>query len=169
MVVALQRPGAEVAGLRELPVQAPGILVVDDEEPIRRLLQMVLQRQGFTVWLAADGGQALKLYERYRSQIALVLLDVCMPRLDGFETLAALRKLSPDLPCCFLTGHAGNYSERQLRQQGAARVFAKPFALPELATALWNLVVQSGTQPAEHCGSTASFVRECHHALPSAQ
>jgi CheY-like chemotaxis protein len=163
MVVATRRPAAEVQILLDVPAKAPGILVIDDEEPIRRLLQIVLQRQGFDVWLAADGRQAVKLYDRFRSQIDLVLLDVRMPGLDGSQTLEALRQLNPDLCCCFLTGHAGQYTEQQLRQRGAVRVFAKPFAVAELATALWKVALQSVRPDAELGGSADFFMREFNH------
>jgi CheY-like chemotaxis protein len=154
---------AEVQILLDVPVKAPGVLVVDDEEPIRRLLQIALQRQGFEVWLAADGFQAVKLYGRFRSQIDLVLLDVCMPGLDGPQTLDVLRQLNPDLCCCFLTGHAGQYTGQQLRQRGAVRVFAKPFAVAELATAVWEVAVHGGRPQAELGGSGDFFVREFNH------
>src|SRR5262245_55107189 len=71
---------------------APAILVVDDEPMIRKLLQLQLQQQGFGVLVAADGREALVLYQARRSTIALVLLDVRMPDLDGPQTLAALRQ-----------------------------------------------------------------------------
>jgi len=61
----LARPAAEASGLPTSAAKNPGILVVDGEEPIRRLLPMAFQRQGFEVWLAADGCQALKLYDRF--------------------------------------------------------------------------------------------------------
>lgn len=139
MVIPLVRQVGETEALLDLPTQMPGILVVDDEEPIRQLLDIVLQRQGLHVWLATDGCQALKLYDRFRSQIDLVLLDVRMPGMDGPQTLAALRNRNPDLRCCFLTGFTGEYTEQQLHQQGALRVFTKPFALAPLASALWKL------------------------------
>lgn len=169
MVVALAKPVAKMAGAPASLAQSPGILVVDDEEPIRRLLQLVLQRQGFEVWLAADGSQALKLYDRFRTQIDLVLLDVRMPGLNGPQTLAALRQLNPEVPCCFLTGQAWEYSERQLRGQGAVQVFAKPFALEELATSLWLLATQTGNQEAELDGDADSLVRESNHGRHAVQ
>src|SRR5262249_13388533 len=80
----------------------PGILVVDDEDSVRRLLQIVLERQGFSVWSAADGRTAIRLYRQYRTTISLVLLDVRMPELDGPQTLAELREFNPAIRCCFM-------------------------------------------------------------------
>jgi CheY-like chemotaxis protein len=119
--------------------QSPGILIVDDEPAIRRLLEMVLRRHGFRTWTAGDGREALAIYRQHRSAIAVVLLDVRMPGWDGPQTLRALQQLNPAVGCCFLTGDAGEYTEAELRQRGAAQVFAKPFAPTDLGSCLQGL------------------------------
>jgi CheY-like chemotaxis protein len=121
----------------------PGILVVDDELLVRRLLKLVLEQQGFTVWLAGNGHEGLRLFQQHQSDVALVLLDVRMPGLDGPQTLAALQELDPTAVCCFMTGHAGDYTEPELMAQGATRVFAKPFDLIELRSFLWQLTAKT--------------------------
>jgi CheY-like chemotaxis protein len=126
----------------------PGILVVDDEPAVRALLQIALRQDGFAVWLAANGREAVQLYQRHRREIALVLLDVRMPGLDGPRTLAALQALCPMVVGCFMTGAAGDYTEVDLLQQGAVRVFPKPFALGELRAALRQLATP------RHCPKT---------------
>jgi CheY-like chemotaxis protein len=131
-----------------LPIQRtaqlpkPGILVVDDEPLLRKLLQVALEQQGFQIWLAADGYEALQLYQKHRLHVALVLLDVRMPGLDGPQTLAALQILDPALACCFMTGFAGDYSYTNLLERGALRVFAKPFRPAELGVFLWHMVAK---------------------------
>jgi CheY-like chemotaxis protein len=102
--------------------------VVDDEACIRDLLRIVLEQHGFRVWLAADGREALELYRRDGSEIALVFLDVRMPVLDGPATLARLRAFNPAVMCCFMSGNAEEYADGQL----LARVIAKPFRLAEV-------------------------------------
>jgi CheY-like chemotaxis protein len=113
---------------------------VDDEPVVRNLLQAVLERQGFTVWLAANGQEAIQLYRQYRTRIDLVLLDVRMPDYDGPQTLAALQRHYFAAVCCFMTGQAGDYTEADLLKRGAARVFAKPFVLAELRASLGQLL-----------------------------
>src|SRR5262249_12979335 len=119
-----------------------GILVVDDEAPVRALLQAGLRQYGFTVWLAADGREALHVYRHNQDVIALVLLDVRMPGLDGPQTFHGLRQINTEVRCCFISGHTGDYSEESLLQLGALHVFGKPFRLPELAKILRGLADQ---------------------------
>jgi CheY-like chemotaxis protein len=110
----------------------PGILVVDDEIAVRTLLEAAFRSQGYTVWLAADGQQAVDLYQEHRPEIALVFLDVRMPILDGPQALQALRRLEPAVRCCFMSGQSGQYSDDELMELGAVHVFKKPFRLGEL-------------------------------------
>lgn len=114
----------------------PGVLVVDDEHMVRVMLQLGLERNGFDVWLAANGREAIELYRAHREDIAVVLLDVQMPGLDGPHTLDALRELDPKVLACFMSGATGAYTPEELRQQGAACIIAKPFFLDDLANIL---------------------------------
>jgi DNA-binding NarL/FixJ family response regulator len=75
----------------------------------------------------------LALYRKHGEQIDAVVLDVCMARLDGPQTLAALRELAPGVRSCFLTGGFGRYTDSQLRKAGAAAVLRKPALLDEIA------------------------------------
>src|SRR6516164_9812889 len=75
--------------------ERPCVLVVDDEPLVRAILQLGLERDNFDVWLASNGRDAIEVYEKRCDKIAVVLLDVGMPGLDGLQTLDALRKLNP--------------------------------------------------------------------------
>src|SRR5262245_38350934 len=83
--------------IRERTAQQPrvGILIVDDEPLVRKSLELALPQQGFTVWLARNGNEAVQVYQQHCPEIAVVLLDVRMPGLDGPQTLAALQKVNP--------------------------------------------------------------------------
>jgi len=110
----------------------PGILVADDEPAIRSMLEMVLSAGGFRVWTAADGQEAFDCYREHRDDIDLVLLDVFMPGMDGPQALEALGRFDPEVRCCFMSGHAGEYSLQQLRHLGASCFFLKPLDLPRM-------------------------------------
>jgi CheY-like chemotaxis protein len=107
------------------------VLVVDDDDGVRRLLEVGLPGPGLVVRVAASGAEAVALYREHHRRIGVVLLDVRMPGMDGPQTLAALRQVVPGLRCCFMTGDMGPYSEADLLGRGAALVLPKP--LPQLA------------------------------------
>jgi len=116
-----------------------GVLVADDEPEIRSVLNLGLQQEGFSVWLATDGQEALDVYREHCQTIDVVLLDVRMPRLDGPATLVAMQELTPQIPCCFMSGFLGHYTEEGLRHFGARAVLRKPFRLPEATQVLREL------------------------------
>ena len=113
-----------------------GILVVDDQEPVLRMLDLGMRAHGFAVWLAANCSAAVELYRGNHNAIDVVLLDVRMPVQDGPETFAALREHDPHVCVCFMTGDTGNYIDENLLALGAVAVFKKPFRITELAREL---------------------------------
>jgi CheY-like chemotaxis protein len=118
----------------------PGILVVDDEMAVARMLEVALRHHGFAVHLAGGGQEAVQLYQRHQETIDVVLCDVQMPDPDGPSTLARLRIINPSVRYCFMTANPGKYTGEALRALGAAHVFQKPFAsLAELTRALWQM------------------------------
>jgi anti-anti-sigma factor len=135
--------GAEPAA-QDGPSGSPsGFLVVDDETAVLCVLAARLRIEGFKVWLAGHGHQAIELYQRHREEIAVVLLDVLMPGMDGPHTLTALQKLCPTVRCCFMTGSPTPYTEEGLLQMGAVRVFRKPFAFTDVIDTLNQLARRS--------------------------
>jgi two-component system cell cycle sensor histidine kinase/response regulator CckA len=119
------------------------VLVVDDAAEVRSFLEALLWREGFNVFLAAHGHQAIGLFSERREEVAVVLLDVQMPGVDGPKILSALQKIDAEVRCCFMTGNPKPYTEEELLRRGAIRVFRKPFALPELVGTLKLLTAQS--------------------------
>jgi CheY-like chemotaxis protein len=139
--------------LRATPRQH-GILVADDEAGVRGVLEIGMRQHGFDVWLAADGQQALDLYQRHGEAIDVVLLDVRMPGRDGPQTLAALQELNPRVCCCFMSGdfdcfneQGQCYTEERLRDMGAAAVIPKPFCLDRIGQMLCQLVSKADLSP----------------------
>jgi two-component system, OmpR family, response regulator len=122
------------------PVFRPrGVLVIDDTEVVRSVLEIGLGASGFAVWLASSGREGVALYLVHRTAIDIVLLDVRMPGWDGPATLAAIRALDPDVACCFMSADTGEYTEEQLMGLGAAALIQKPFRLGELLGQLARL------------------------------
>jgi PAS domain S-box-containing protein len=92
--------GAEDVAFGETPLpRGDGelVLVVDDEERMRAVVQTTLERFGYRVLLAANGAEAVALYAQNREQIAIVLTDMAMPVMDGPATIVALKSMNPNL------------------------------------------------------------------------
>jgi two-component system cell cycle sensor histidine kinase/response regulator CckA len=81
------------------------VLVIEDEWALRVTVTRALQLKGFTVFAAADGVEGVELFEQHRDEIQCVLCDLTMPRMDGWETLTALRQLAPGLPVILSSGY----------------------------------------------------------------
>jgi CheY-like chemotaxis protein len=122
------------------------VLLVDDDEDVRAFLAMILEESGLRVLSVSDGHAAADLL-RTEPAIGLALLDVRMPGMDGPATLAVLRKIEPELKCCFVTGESGLYSERVLLAMGAKAVFEKPVRVPEMVLAVQALLEDGDTEP----------------------
>jgi CheY-like chemotaxis protein len=112
------------------------VLVVDDEAAIRSLVQRSLEDLGFTVLSAEHGGQALELAERTKDELALVLLDLAMPVLDGSDTAVALQARRPDLPIIVMSGLSDQDALQRLEDVRIAGFVPKPFAPEQLAQAV---------------------------------
>jgi len=110
-------------------------LVVDDEPAIRKVGGMMLRRLGFEVLAAEDGIEALDILSSVETAPALVLLDYSMPRMDGPQTLTAIRAAWPDLPVFLCSGY--DASELEADEVMAATAYLqKPIRFGELAEAL---------------------------------
>ena len=126
------------------------VLVADDEESVRNVLNLALQKAGFRVWTAADGQEALELYRRRKGKFDVVLLDVRMPHLDGVQAWIAMQALNGGVHGCFMSGNLHIYPEAMLRGLGAAAVFPKPFRLSELVQTLIRIAEGNGV---DYCAS----------------
>jgi CheY-like chemotaxis protein len=125
---------------RRLNAPKPGILVADETALSLVLLKVDLESCGFNVWLADNGNDAIDVYRNNRDNIDLVLLSVQLPRLDGPQTLAALRWLDPNIVACFITNNTGPYSVDDLLDRGIIRLFRRPFRPSEISSFLKHLL-----------------------------
>ena len=105
----------------------PHILAVDDEANILRIAQVILQRGGFRVSTARDGVDALEKINAERPD--LILMDVMMPRMDGFATLERLKAdpLTAAIPVVMITAQAKDADHFAAEERGAAGYLNKPF------------------------------------------
>jgi DNA-binding response OmpR family regulator len=111
----------------------PGILIVDDDPTILHLLGVALPMQGFHVWTARSQEAALRLADSLQGRLVVALVDLSLGAENGLRVLQALRVRLPGVPLCLMSGALTREEGDSLRNQGADRVFPKPFRLPELA------------------------------------
>jgi CheY-like chemotaxis protein len=109
------------------------LLVVDDEQVLRRMLDRVLTAKGFEVHTAVDGHEAMAMLKAERFDV--VLSDVVMPQCDGRCLLEAMREAGITVPVVMLTGYA-DASDSSLRSLGAVAVLGKPSPVDTICTTL---------------------------------
>lgn len=116
------------------------ILVVEDEEAIAKGLRFNFEREGHQVDVAGDGPTALELYESAQPPIDLVVLDLMLPMMSGYEICRTLRRLDTEIPVLALTARTLSEDKIQAFDSGVDMYMTKPFSLPELLSRVRNLL-----------------------------
>lgn len=132
------------------------ILIADDEENIRDVVQYALQRDGYEVETAADGRVALERIER--GGIDLLVLDVLMPELDGLSLCRMIRERG-DLPIIFLSSRGEEADRIVGLELGGDDYVTKPFSPRELSTRIKAVLRRTRSSAAESASQTLSFER----------
>lgn len=104
------------------------VLVVDDESRMRKLVKDFLAKKEFNIIEAEDGEKALKIYKEQKNKIDLILLDVMMPKLDGWSVLRQIRQENKKLPIIMLTARAEEQDELFGFELGVDEYISKPFS-----------------------------------------
>jgi DNA-binding response OmpR family regulator len=130
------------------------ILVVDDEAELRRLLAWILTDFGHDVETAVDGDEALTRLPHAPAP-DLVILDILMPRVDGWAVLRALRELAVQPPVLVLTGMVDYPTFLRAVREGAAAFMVKPFRFQDLIGLCQRLLARAGEAPAQERRQTA--------------
>jgi CheY-like chemotaxis protein len=132
-------PAAEVTG-PVVPLEAAlnlrgtgTILVVDDEETVRRIAKSMLEEYGYSVLLAADGRSATDLFRSLADQISMVLLDLTMPTMGGEETLRELVTIRVDVRVLLSSGYDETEIIGRFSEKGIHGFIQKPYTAPRLA------------------------------------
>ena len=120
------------------------ILVVDDESRMRKLLKDFLVKEEFEILEAEDGEKALEVYEQNRNNINLILLDVMMPKLDGWSVLRQIRTQS-NVPVIMLTARGEEQDELFGFELGVDEYISKPFS-PKILVARVHAILKRATE-----------------------
>jgi len=144
VTVRLPRGSREAAPVpeRHRPAQQGSefILVVDDEEIVRRMAERMLVKLGHTVIVAKDGREAVAIFRERNREISGILLDLKMPHMDGRETLAKLQEIDPVVRALLSTGYGLNEESQVVLDEGARGLIAKPYRLEDLSEAVRSML-----------------------------
>lgn len=121
------------------------ILIADDNKQITKILSGYAKKEGFEPVIALDGAEALDKYLQYENEIAVVLLDVMMPEIDGFEVCRRLRKESM-VPIIMITARGEDYDKIMGLDIGADDYVIKPFSAPEVMARVRAVLRRLGAQ-----------------------
>ena len=116
------------------------VLVIDDEETVRRVTTRMLKSMGFEVELAVDGLDGVQQFETLRDQIRLVLLDLTMPRLDGEAAFREFQKMNPNVPVVLMSGFNEQEVVSHFGARGLAGFLQKPFTVSMMEAKLQEVL-----------------------------
>jgi CheY-like chemotaxis protein len=125
------------------------ILLVDDHRSVRTAVKAVLERAGHDVLVAPTGERAVELAKGHPGPIDVLVADVVMPGMDGFEVARSVRELRPRAQVLFMSGHLGSaFAEDVARSEGT--FLPKPFAAADLRQALDGVSAVQEPRPPPH-------------------
>ncbi|MCK5816991.1 MAG: response regulator [Candidatus Marinimicrobia bacterium] len=124
-------------------VEIGTILIIDDDEAIRRMLMKTLKYVGYDVLEAKLGELGINLYKQKKDQISAVILDVIMPEMDGVKIYKALKKINPNIAVLVSTGYASNKQTIELKELGVKAFLKKPYRQSELVEAVNKIIHHS--------------------------
>lgn len=119
--------------VEEMPWRGSGLVIVaDDEQSVRAVTARALRAMGFEVLDAEDGAAAVQLFREHQERVALVLLDMTMPRMNGVEAFRAIREADPGARVVMMSGYSEQDATDRLATEGLAGFLQKPYELATL-------------------------------------
>jgi len=119
------------------------ILIVDDEEFIREIASVILEDMGFDIMEAVDGLEAIDIYQQYQDEIAMVLLDMTMPKMDGKACYAALKEINPDAKIVISSGYSKDEISSIFSQHQPTGFIHKPYMPESMQQIITEILSQS--------------------------
>jgi len=116
------------------------ILLVDDEENVRKITRRILERQGYRVVVADDGAEGFAWFQQHRREISVVITDLLMPVMDGPTLIHALRELEPSVRIVAISGHEGDALQRLDPAKDVSAFLSKPFVAATLLQTLRDVL-----------------------------
>jgi CheY-like chemotaxis protein len=119
------------------------ILLVDDEELVRKVCDQMLSHLGYKVTTARNGTEAIEYYRKAWDRIDLVIMDMVMPDLSGRDTYLAMREINPKIRSILSSGYSIDHPEQETLNEGVVSFIQKPFNMDELSEKVAEALHQS--------------------------
>lgn len=119
------------------------VLVIDDEEMMRETIKEMLLALGYTVDLAENGIEGLKLLKDAPHRYALVLLDMIMPKMSGQDCFFEMKKINPDVRVVVISGYSKEKELESMKEEGLCDILLKPFRISALSKVVFNAVAHT--------------------------
>jgi PAS domain S-box-containing protein len=116
----------------EVQPQKATVLVVDDEYNIRSMMKEIMEMSGFKVLTAGNGRDGIDIYQRYKNEIDLIIMDMVMPVMDGRAAFNEIRKINPDQKIFIISGYTQREDLEDILENGAVGFLRKPFQVKEI-------------------------------------
>ena len=126
-----------------MPRNEHTILVVEDEELLRDLLREFLEEEGYEVLIARDGFEAIEIYKRSKDAIALVISDMGLPGIGGWEVLHQIRQITPDAKVILSSGFVESGVREEMIRAGAKEFIQKPYVAQHIVAMIRNIIAVS--------------------------
>jgi CheY-like chemotaxis protein len=136
------------ATIAQARVSSGTVLIVDDDDGVRTVATLSLERAGFRVVAACDGEEGVALLQQHGPAFDAVLVDMTMPRLSGVETCDLIRTLQPGLPIVLTSGYTEPDAGARLGIDGVAGFLQKPFTPATLVRVMQDAVHRRAQEPA---------------------
>jgi two-component system, cell cycle sensor histidine kinase and response regulator CckA len=154
--VAARAPAPTGEARPSAAIRSATILLVDDEEQIRRLVEKTLSSQGYTVLAAEGPEEALRIAADFAGPIQLLLTDVVMPQLDGRQLSLRIRQLRPDTRVLFMSGYDPSVNSQHALPEADGRLLEKPFSMVALLDAVSGVIRPEGARLEPALADTAA-------------
>jgi CheY-like chemotaxis protein len=144
----ISNPSGATSEVRaKISTGAGRVMLVDDDPIVRDVTQRILKAYGFDVIVCSCGEESVALYRTLAGAVDLVLVDMCMPGMDGYDTFKALRALRSDAVVVLFSGAADAARVQAGLDRGAAAFLAKPFTPEALVTLISRVLSEAQDEP----------------------
>jgi len=116
------------------------VLIIEDDDEFRKVESAILEKLGYTVCMASDSIEGIEIFKAKNGEISLVILDLIMPKMNGWEILSEMRKIKPAIPSLFVTGYGLDGAYMKYIPEEGVDILQKPFSFDALSQKVREII-----------------------------